>query len=67
MATILLDYRRPLDKEPKPTDWLFPSPIRIGMPLSPTHIQSKYIRPIAKQVTGEDGVGWHNFRHTFLG
>jgi hypothetical protein len=36
MATTLLDYRRGLDKEPKPTDWLFPSPIKIGMPLGTT-------------------------------
>jgi len=65
MATILLEYRRCLEKEPKPTDWLFPSPVRIGMPLSPTHVQSKYIEPIAKRVTGEDGIGWHNFRHSY--
>ena len=47
MATILLDYRCRLEQEPKPTDWLFPSPMNLGMPLSPTHSQSKYIRPVA--------------------
>jgi len=29
------------------------------------HIQSKWIRPAGLKVTGEDGIGWHNFRHTF--
>ncbi|PYX84059.1 MAG: hypothetical protein DMG70_07465 [Acidobacteria bacterium] len=28
-------------------------------------MQSKYIRPTGKTATGVDGVGWHNFRHTF--
>jgi integrase len=65
MATILLDHRRCLDKAPKPSDWLFPSPVRSDMPLSPTHVQSKHIAPLAKKVTGEDAIGWHNFRHTY--
>ena len=32
---------------------------------APSHIQSKWIRPAGLKVTGENGIGWHNFRHTF--
>ena len=44
-------------------EWLFQNPAR-RKPWRPSHIQSKWIRPAGLKVTGEDGIGWHNFRHT---
>ena len=36
-----------------------------GKPWRPSHIQQVYLRPAGRKVLGEDGLGWHNFRHTF--
>lgn len=53
-----------MDFHAHPEQWVFENPAR-GKPWRPSHIQSKWIRPAGLQVTGENGIGWHNFRHTF--
>jgi len=64
LASLLLEYKRTTAPAAHPEQWLFENPLR-GKPWRPSHIQSKYIRPAGLKVTGEDGIGWHNFRHTF--
>jgi integrase len=64
LASLLLEYKRTTAPNASPDEWLFQNPAR-GKPWRPSHIQSKYIRPAGLKVTGEDGIGWHNFRHTF--
>jgi integrase len=64
LAAVLLEYKRTMATNVHPEQWLFENPAR-GKPWRPSHIQSKWIRPAGLKVTGEDGIGWHNFRHTF--
>ena len=64
LAALLLEYRRRKTVNPRPEQWVFENPAR-GIPWRPSHIQSKWIRPAGLKATGEDGIGWHNFRHTF--
>jgi len=47
-----------------PEQWVFENPDR-GKPWSPNNIQWRWFRPAGLKVTGEDRIGWHNFRHTF--
>jgi len=64
LASLLLEYKRETAPGSYPGQWLFENPLR-GKPWRPSHIQSKYIRPAGLKVTGEDGIGWHHFRHMF--
>lgn len=64
LASVLLDFRLRTAPHAGPGEWVFPSS-QTGAPWNPTHVQSKYIRPAAQKATGQDGIGWHNFRHTF--
>lgn len=64
MVAIVREYQRTVSLKAKPGDWLFPSS-RTGRPWRPSRIQQNFIRPAGIEVTGEDGIGWHNFRHTF--
>lgn len=63
LAELLLDYKLRTNPNASATDWLFVNP-DTGRPWRPSHIQTKYIRPAGEKVCGE-GIGWHNFRHTF--
>lgn len=63
LAALLL-YQRSSTPHARPEQWVFENAAR-QKPWNPSHIQSKWIRPAARCVTGEDGIGWHNFRHTF--
>jgi integrase len=66
LAALLLEYQRSTAPNAHPEQWLFQNPARRKpWPWRPSHIQSKWIRPAGLKVTGEDGIGWHNFRHTF--
>jgi len=64
LATMLLDFKERTAPEALPTSWVFANPVR-GKPWRPSHIQQVYLRPAGRKVLGEDGLGWHNFRHTF--
>jgi integrase len=64
LAALLLEYKRARAPNAHPEQWVFENPDR-GKPWNASHIQSKWIRPAGLKVTGEDGIGWHNFRHTF--
>jgi integrase len=64
LASLLLEYKGNTAPHAHPEQWVFENPAR-GKPWRPSHIQSKWIRPAGLQLTGENGIGWHNFRHTF--
>jgi integrase len=64
LATTLLEFERRTAPEDLPTSWVFANPSR-GTPWRPSHIQQTYVRPAGRKVLGEDGLGWHNLRHTF--
>jgi integrase len=64
LAVLLLEYKRSTAPQAWPERWAFENAER-GKPWRASHIQSKWIRPAGLKVTGEDGIGWHNFRHTF--
>jgi integrase len=64
LSHLLLEFKRVPAPNALEEDWLFPSS-KTGRPWRPSRIQQNYIRTAGFQVTGEDGIGWHNFRHTF--
>jgi integrase len=65
LATVLAQHARRSNVVPVALNgWVFANP-SLGKPWRPSHIQWKYIRPAGLAATGVDGIGWHNFRHTF--
>ena len=64
LAALLLEHRQQSAPNAHAEEWVFANP-QTGKPWRPSHVQSKWIRPAGLQVTGDDGIGWHNFRHTF--
>jgi integrase len=49
---------------PTPEGWLFANP-KTGKPYRSDQIQKKHIRKAGIRAGLGEGVGWHNFRHTY--
>jgi site-specific recombinase XerD len=64
LATVFVQHARRSNALPAPDRWVFLDP-STAKPWRPSHIQWKYIRPAGLAATDVDGIGWHNFRHTF--
>lgn len=65
LVHVLNAYRGKFYPQAGPECWLFPSPVRPGLPWSQTHIQSKHMEPVGRLVGIGSGLDWHDFLHTY--
>jgi integrase len=65
LAEILFHWKR-ASQFAAESDWVFASAQKAGeLPLRPSSLLEKHIKPAARKSGLLDGVGWHTFRHTY--